>query len=549
MVYGAVSSMTQNSLNLSNEKDAATIELRWYQTEAINAVFSFFRRRTGHPLVVVPTGGGKSVIIAEFLRIALQEWPDQKIVCLTHQKELVEQNEKHLLNVWPSAPAGVFSAGLKRKELRPITFASIQSIWRWAEILDFDLVLIDEAHLVPDRDRSMYRKFLAHVNKPVVGFTATPFRLGTGLLTDGDLFTHVAYDCNGHIDQLIREGYLSNLIAKDPGAQIDVEDVNIRAGEFVPQQVRAALDRSGITDQALEKSMAYRDLRKKWLVFAIDIEHAEYINNWLNEHGIKSAVVHSRMEDSRDEVIAGARRGDYQALVNVNTLTTGYDDPSIDMIVLLRPTASPVLHVQMLGRGLRVAPGKDNCLVLDFAGNVARLGPINNVRMGPKRKGEGNGDPITKTCPDCSSIIHAALKECPDCGHEFQFIEKINAVAAEENIIDLDAGYKQPEEILVDRVTYHRHVKNSTGNVTLKITYHCGFLEFSSWLSFKHQHIVDYWWKRRANTEPPKTVEEAVQRSGELAVPTHIVVDSNDRYPRIVNTKFNTAEEDNDIPF
>lgn len=523
------------------------MQARWYQTEAVNAIYDFFRRKEGHPLVVVPTGGGKSFIIAEFLRTALRSWPDQKIVVLTHQKELVRQNEEELLRIWPEAPAGVFSAGLNRRELRTITFASIQSIWRYADILDFDLVLIDEAHLVPDRSRSMYRKFLQYVSKPVIGFTATPFRLGTGMLTDGELFTDIAYDCNDKFDRLINEGYLCRLTTKEPATQVNVEDINIRAGEFVPQQLREVVDREEITNGALAEVLEYKDLRKRWLVFAIDIEHAEHVNDWLNEHGILSAVVHSRMDDDRDQVLIDAKAGKYQALVNVNTLTTGYNDPTIDLIVLLRPTASPVLHVQMIGRGLRVAPEKTDCLILDFAGNTHRLGPINNVRMGPKKKGDGTGKPITKTCPECSSIIHAALKFCPDCGHEFIFQEKISQSSNTGQVIQLEAVYRLPERIEVDAVSYSRHVKRSTGSESLKITYKSGLLTYSEWVSFKARYMADYWWSRRAGTQPPLDVAEALSRVDELNEPVAIKVDLNGKYPKIVDVEFDTEKHPTNV--
>jgi len=513
---------------------------RWYQTEAVKAVFNYFQTKKGHPLVVVPTGGGKSFIIAEFLRQTFEKWPDQKIVCLTHQKELVRQNEQELLRIWPNAPVGVFSAGLNRRELRPITFASIQSIWRMAEILEFDLVLIDEAHLVPDRGRSMYRKFLDQVDSYVVGFTATPFRLGTGMLTDGELFTDIAYDCKDKLGQLIREGYLTNLITKQPRTEIDVSDVGIRAGEFLPQQLREAVDREAITHNALTETLQYKDSRKKWLVFAIDIEHAEHINDWLNDHGIKSGVIHSKM--NRDEILDNADA--YQALVNVNMLTTGYNDPRIDLIVLLRPTASPVLHVQMIGRGFRVAEGKENCLILDFAGNTHRLGPINDVHLGPKRKGDGNGKPFTKTCPKCSSIIHAASKTCSTCGHEFQFQEKISSTAANDNVVRLEDFMVEPAWVNVDSVEYSKHIKRSNGNASLKLSFQCGLQEFYHWVSFKQRFISSNFWLQMGGEKPyPDSVDEALERTHELAKPARIRVDVSGKYPKVVRLDFESEKE------
>ena len=143
------------------------LELRDYQRKAIDALYSYFADKVGNPLVVLPTGTGKSVVIAEFVRGAMEAYPDTRILCLTHVKELIAQNFAALLRLWPAAPAGLYSAGLNSRDLRsPILFCGIQSVHSKAyAIQQCDLVLIDEAHLIPRASGTRYRKFLAQLRE------------------------------------------------------------------------------------------------------------------------------------------------------------------------------------------------------------------------------------------------------------------------------------------------------------------------------------------------------------------------------------------------
>ena len=169
-----------------------SLQLRPYQRAAIDAIYDYFGRASGHPVVVIPTAGGKSLVMAEFIREVLEAWPDQRILIITHVRELIGQNHAELLRLWPEAPAGIYSAGLKRREIdAQILFAGIQSIHRRAyDVQRADLILVDEAHLIPRRADTMYRRFLgdlATINPylKVIGLTATPFRLDSGVLHEG----------------------------------------------------------------------------------------------------------------------------------------------------------------------------------------------------------------------------------------------------------------------------------------------------------------------------------------------------------------------------
>jgi hypothetical protein len=197
------------------------LTLRPYQQAAITSIYGYFEKESGNPLVVIPTAGGKSLVMAAFIDGVLKAWPDQRVLVVTHVRELIAQNHAEMLGLWPEAPAGIYSAGLGRRDARArILFAGIQSIHDKAtRIGHADLVLIDEAHLIPGRSNTMYRRFLNDLQAinpalKVIGLTATPFRLDSGMLHEGEnaLFTDIAYEVS--VRDLIDQGYLSPLISK-----------------------------------------------------------------------------------------------------------------------------------------------------------------------------------------------------------------------------------------------------------------------------------------------------------------------------------------------
>ena len=223
------------------------LTLRPYQQAAITAIYGYFQNSTGNPLVVIPTAGGKSLVMAAFIEGVLKAWPDQRILIVTHVRELIAQNHAEMIVLWPEAPVGIYSAGLGKREAQArILFAGIQSIHRRAqEIGHTDLVLIDEAHLIPGNSSTMYRRFLdglAQINPTlkVIGLTATPFRLDSGMLHEGKsaLFTDIAYEAP--VRELIDAGYLSPLVSKQPATRLDVSKVGTRAGDFIQRDLAAA---------------------------------------------------------------------------------------------------------------------------------------------------------------------------------------------------------------------------------------------------------------------------------------------------------------------
>lgn len=535
--------------------------LRPYQTDAIAAIYNYFLTAKGNPIVAMPTGTGKSVVIGEFVRGIFQHYPHQRVMMLTHVKELIEQNMDKLQTMWPTAPAGIYSAGIGRKESHyPITFAGIASVANKAEFFGHqDLVLIDECHLVSQKDDTMYRVFLSALKKvnpflKVIGFTATHYRLGLGLLTEGDLFSDVCFDLTGleAFNHLIAEGYLSTLIPRRTGMMYDVSEVHLTGGEYKQNELQAAVDKRDLTYAAVKEMVELGQNRNHWLIFASGIEHAEHVAEMLEYFQVPTCVVHSKMKtEQRDAAIEGFISGRYRAAVNNNVLTTGFDFPGIDLIGMLRPTSSPGLWVQMLGRGTRpmyadgfdldtkegrlaaIANGvKQNCLVLDFAGNTRRLGPINDPVI-PKNKGKGGGGgtaPV-KVCEVCMTYNHAAARVCAHCGAEFPKELKINGTSYTDEIIK--SSLPQVEIFKVDRVIYTEHKKRTQSPwenhpPSMQVAYYCGLRMFREWVCFEHErfalHKAHEWWRARSWDEPPSTIKQAISQVNTLLVPTHIKV-------------------------
>ena len=525
------------------------LTLRPYQQAAIASIYEYYENKSGNCCIVIPTAGGKSLVMAAFIEGVLKAWPDQRILIVTHVRELIAQNHAEMIGLWPGAPAGIYSAGLGKREAQArILFAGIQSIHRRAqEIGHTDLVLIDEAHLIPGNSSTMYRRFLdglAQINPAlkVIGLTATPFRVDCGMLHEGKnaLFTDIAYEAP--VRELIDQGYLSPLVSKQPATRLDVSKVGTRAGDFIQRDLAAAVDQDAITSAAVSEIIEHGKDRKSWLAFCSGVEHSRHVAEEFQRRGIScSTIFGDTPKDERDAIIAAFKRGEIRVLASMGVLTTGFNAPGVDLIALLRPTKSAGLYVQMVGRGTRLSAGKENCLVLDFAGNVRRHGPIDLVR--PKRPGEGGGgEAPTKVCPICESIIALSATECPDCGYEFPAREvKIAPTAAALPIL----SPKTPQWLPVHGISYSRHDKLG-GLPSLKVTYSCGLTSYSEWVCIEHQgyarqKATDWWRKRAPGLSVPLSVNEAIVQASRLARPSDISVRPSGRYFEISGYRFDSC--------
>jgi len=449
--------------------------LRKYQSETIAKLYDWLSRNPGNPCLVLPTGAGKSVIIAELCRSALTAWPDTRILMITHVQELIAQNLQKLLTIWPNAPVGVYSAGIGKKELgEPITFAGIQSIRSRPESLGHvDVCLVDEAHLISHKEEGGYRELIAYLQQVnpsmrVIGLTATPYRLGHGLITDDPAIFDELIEPVG-ILYLQRAGYLADLRSKVTDTHLSVDGVHKRGGDYIESELQAAVDTDPQNTKTVDEIIRRAESRRHWLIFCAGVDHALHIRDALRERGVTAeTVTGATPKKERERILDDFKAGRVTAVTNANVLTTGFDHPDIDLIAMLRPTCSPGLYVQMAGRGLRLKSHTDHCLVLDFAGVVETHGPIVAVRP-PAKKGEGSGEAPTKACPECFEILYASARVCDACGYEFPAPEPEEKLKLRDDDI---MGRDLIKEMEVDSWSWQIETSKTTGKKMVTVKYY-----------------------------------------------------------------------------
>lgn len=524
---------------------------RYYQEEAVDSVFTYFMSNKGNPIIAMPTGTGKSLVIAELTKRILLTYPGQRIQMVTHVKTLIEQNFEKLITQWPAAPAGIHSAGLKRRDcLEPIVFGGIQSMYRRAaDFGHIDILIVDECHLIPSNSETMYGRYIEELTAinpylKVVGLSATPYRLKGGHLTDGKVFTDVCYDNTQteRFNRLIDEGFLAPVIPKKTRTEISDKDLHIRAGEFITSEMEE-LYSGDVTFQALTETVQEGVDREHWLVFAVSIAHTEDIVDLLNHMGISAVACHSEMAPgAADQALKDFAAGKYRAIVSRDKLTTGVDLPEVDLICMLRLTRSPGLWVQMLGRGTRPFPGKQDCLVLDFAGNTRRLGPINDPVLPTTNQNgsNGGGQAPVKVCPACQVYVPAGVRFCEHCGYEFERVMQFDASASTQELIRRDEGLTT--SLKVDYVTYQRHKKMNKPD-SMCVTYFSGLVRVREYVCPDHNLYAErraiQWWQARSIMAFPRDgLDGLLAQVGDLPTPVAIIVDLKGPYPELKNVLF-----------
>ncbi len=399
--------------------------LRNYQRDAVRATIEHFRKSDESAVIVLPTGAGKSLVIAELARLA-----KRKILVLAHVKELVEQNHEKYESY--GLKASIYSAGLKQKNTeQQITFASIQSVSRNLDAFSesYSLVIIDECHRVSanvderrgdekngDKNESQYlqliRRLKAHNSElKVLGLTATPYRMGVGWIyqyhyhgftraEDIRPFTSCIYELP--LKYMIKNSYLTPPKVIDAAiAHYDFSSLNAStSGSYNEREVNDLLTRyprvtEGIIEQI--KTLANgKPKRQGVMIFAATVKHAIEIEGYLDASET-ALITGDTPSKERNELIQRFKARELRFLVNVSVLTTGFDAPHVDVIAILRPTESVSLYQQIVGRGLRLSEGKTDCLVIDYAGNGFDL-------FYPEvggRKGDSDSVPVMVHCPQC----------------------------------------------------------------------------------------------------------------------------------------------------
>lgn len=395
-------------------------QLRPYQKDAVSSVIQHFRKTDDPALIVLPTGAGKSLVISELGRIARG-----RVLVLAHVKELVEQN--HTKYESYDLKASIFSAGLGQKEAREqVVFGSVQSVVRNLDQFsdeNFTLLVIDECHRVSLEKTSSYHKVINHLrqhnpNLKVLGLTATPYRLGMGWLyqhylpgnkkgtvrtNDERFFRDCIFELP--LSYMINNGFLTPATLVDaPVVFYDFSHLSTDSfGRYSESDLNKLLKGEGrATKQIIAQVIKEAKDREGVMIFASTVEHAREIMGYLPE-GEAALVIGDTPGKERDRLISAFKEKVLKYLVNVSVLTTGFDAPHVDLIAILRPTESVSLYQQIVGRGLRLSPGKEDCLVIDFAGNRYNL-------FSPE---------IGEPKPDSRSV--PVTVPCPACGHENSF--------------------------------------------------------------------------------------------------------------------------------
>jgi DNA repair protein RadD len=299
----------------------------------------------------------------------------------------------------------------------------------------------------------------------------------------------------------------------------------------VAAEVDELMNTTDNVNSAVREIVAITRERNSVLIFAASVDHAQRIKETIERFTKQECglVTGETLSTEREKILRrfkgetfqkdllGSESKPLKFLVNVNVLTTGFDAPNIDCVVLLRPTASAGLYVQMVGRGFRLHETKTDCLVLDYGGNIMRHGPVDAIHVKDKND-KGSGTAPQKECPECQSIVNAAAKTCSDCGYEFPVTDRdtLANTASNEGVL---SGEIVDTEYEVDDVVYSVHSKRGASEddpKTLRIDYRVGLNDYhSEWACPEHsgwaRKKFEKWWQERSNDPLPDTAELAAR--------------------------------------
>lgn len=421
--------------------------LRPYQDRMIESLRGAFRAQR-RVLCVLPTGGGKTVVGSTIVHLAVAR--STRVLWLAHRTELIEQASAKLGQF--EIPHAIIKAGHPRHDLaQPVQVASVQTVVRrldrltrkdqrhlWGDhqpswMQPFGLVVVDEAH---HTTAGTYVAILeAYPDAKVLGLTATPYRLdGSGL---GAHYDHLVV--GAHVSELIREGFLVPTRTYAPPAAAGLDGVHTRAGDYAIGEAARVLDAAAPIDEIV-RTWRQRAADRLTVGFACNVAHAAHLAQAFRAAGVAAAAIDGDTDQAeRDDVLARLAAGELRVVWNCALLTEGWDLPSIGAVVLARPTKSRALWRQMVGRGMRSAPGKSDCLVLDHAANAHRFGvpdADDQYHLQQELRREGGTAPKCVICPSCYVLNGVHEPACTACGRDLR----------------LEAGY-QPRRFAGERST------------------------------------------------------------------------------------------------
>lgn len=492
-------------------------------------------------LILEPTGVGKSVQIAMAVEGVLTAVPDARILMLTHSKELVEQNYEKLANM-TDYHVGLWSSGLGKADYHaPVVYAGIQTVANNPHMLGRrDVILVDEAHRVSPDTTTEYQKVARYIqgmnaNASWIGYTATDYRLGQGLLTD-EWYDRIAKDfvapfwrdtiidltTTEEFNWFISQGYLKRLVPRPTQSEIEISGLRMRSGEFVAADVEKITNTEAKINTICDEICDIGFDRRSWMIFAAGNTNSELVCAEMVRRGIRCvSITEKTPKKEREQAIADFKAYKIRCIVNNNILTTGFDHNGVDLIAVIRVTASTQLWVQMMGRGTRpvyaqgfdlntqdgrlssiAASGVHNCVVLDFAGNSKRLGAINApVKPKPKGSTTTGGDMPVKICSSCGVINATIVRFCEYCGHEFPVTDKLDQTASTRVLIVEKEHIPDKRMFNVTSIKFNLKSSYFGSNASaskIEASYKCGrdgtYKETLSFSGEKSSKRIKEWW-------------------------------------------------------
>lgn len=575
-------------------------KLRHYQQEAVDNTIKYFQKKRDPALIVLPTGAGKSLVIAEMARIARG-----RVMVLAHVKELVEQNYQKYTSY--GLDAGIFSASLGKKDWdQKAIFGSVQSVARAPDefFQGFSLLVIDECHRVAEEGATQYQEVIQKLKEKnpnicILGLTATPYRLGLGWIYEyshtGELkteqkrfFKQCLYELP--LSYMIKNKFLTPPVKVDiPVTCYDFSELSEKNRMYTQAEVEELLKNQKRLTPLIVKNIidiTERFNRQGVMIFSASIKHAEEILSHLPD-GEARLVVGDTEISERDEIVQDFKDRKFKYLVNVSVLTTGFDAPHVDVIAILRPTESNSLYQQIVGRGLRLEAGKTDCFILDYTG----MGhDIYTPEISDKRPAK-ESVPVFVPCPKCGfdntfwgltdydgDIIEhygrkcrgathdAATLQVSPCGYRFRYklchaCGSENDVTAREcekcsaTLIDADSKLKQAKlsknahVLTPDKITFEERLdKNS--NPYLEVRYYDADAKYlseahffsspSSFKKFQINFLRSHLRRPEFSTEMTSP-QDVIKYQKLLRLPSFVIARKQDKFWKITEKVF--AEE------
>ena len=536
-------------------------ELRPYQKDALDSILKDVRESQS-VLLQAGCGAGKTIITAALIKHCMERYK-MRIGFLAHREQLIRQTKDKLLKVWPEGEQaiGVACSSVSQKvELeRPVIIGSPQTMARRLnDMPPLNLLIVDECHRLPPKNKeSQYRSLIDNIMSVypqlrLVGVTATPYRLGHGYIYgdkckegEENWFDELTYKIS--IKELVDEGFLvpyRAFVADEP----DLSGVKKTGGEFCLGDLGNKMSETLQLESAVKAVNDYASDRQHIVVFAVTIAHAEALSEAFRAAGYSSVTVHSKQpHDERMANLEAFDKGAVRVVCNVGVLTEGWDSTGVDCMVMCRPTMSPALYVQMIGRGLRLHEGKKDCLLLDLSNNWERHDDPNNPIVT-----WGRGEQPAKTqkkCPNCNAIIPINKPVCPECGYEFKTDVKpkkyndTRMTLGEVNTVFTTLSPYGPQTASVCSSLFEDFT-SKRGNRMLRLIMYClpegatiPKTVYDYWdlegqgSAYGRTKARDKWRTLSVNDEPPpETIDEAMDRIDELRVPPTVLLELQGKY-------------------